>query len=212
MKALLARFLQDEAGATAIEYGLIAAGISVVSINYRYSWQAQIAGVKPPVATFVGCFLMGLLCALAARLFSLEKIIMTVPTILICGQVPRSAMGTDAFQDLRLSSFVSAYGQLKHNSVLLAGQPYDEGACAVPGLFLIPDWTGVRAWIEGQPLSMQEGQVLEHRRILDLRRGVLWREWRHRDPNGRITRLITLRLASIDFNLPLSAVYEDVKL
>ena len=27
----------------------LAAGISVVSINYRYSWQAQIAGVQPPV-------------------------------------------------------------------------------------------------------------------------------------------------------------------
>jgi acetyl esterase/lipase len=27
----------------------LAAGISVVSINYRYSWQAQQAGVKPPV-------------------------------------------------------------------------------------------------------------------------------------------------------------------
>jgi len=27
----------------------LAEGISVVSINYRYSWQAQIAGVKPPV-------------------------------------------------------------------------------------------------------------------------------------------------------------------
>jgi len=27
----------------------LAAGISVVSINYRYSWQAQIAGVVPPV-------------------------------------------------------------------------------------------------------------------------------------------------------------------
>ncbi len=27
----------------------LAAGISVVSINYRYSWQAQIAGVHPPV-------------------------------------------------------------------------------------------------------------------------------------------------------------------
>jgi len=26
------------------------AGISVVSINYRYSWQAQLAGVQPPVA------------------------------------------------------------------------------------------------------------------------------------------------------------------
>jgi acetyl esterase/lipase len=28
----------------------LAAGISVVSINYRYSWQAQLADVKPPVA------------------------------------------------------------------------------------------------------------------------------------------------------------------
>lgn len=28
----------------------LGAGISVVSINYRYSWQAQMAGVKPPVA------------------------------------------------------------------------------------------------------------------------------------------------------------------
>lgn len=27
----------------------LAAGISVVSINYHYSWQAQLAGVKPPV-------------------------------------------------------------------------------------------------------------------------------------------------------------------
>ena len=28
---------------------MLDAGISVVSINYRYSWQAQLAGVKPPV-------------------------------------------------------------------------------------------------------------------------------------------------------------------
>ncbi|HRZ84190.1 MAG TPA: alpha/beta hydrolase fold domain-containing protein, partial [Candidatus Hydrogenedentes bacterium] len=28
----------------------LAAGISMVSINYRYSWQAQLAGVQPPVA------------------------------------------------------------------------------------------------------------------------------------------------------------------
>ena len=34
-------------GASVANY--LAAGISVVSINYRYSWQAQIAGVKPPV-------------------------------------------------------------------------------------------------------------------------------------------------------------------
>ena len=32
MKAILARFVKDESGATAIEYGLIAAGISVAII------------------------------------------------------------------------------------------------------------------------------------------------------------------------------------
>ena len=33
MKNLMVRFLDDESGATAIEYGLIAAGISVVIIS-----------------------------------------------------------------------------------------------------------------------------------------------------------------------------------
>jgi pilus assembly protein Flp/PilA len=33
MKKLAARFLQDESGATAIEYGLIAAGISLAIIT-----------------------------------------------------------------------------------------------------------------------------------------------------------------------------------
>ena len=33
MKKLFARFMQDESGATAIEYGLIAAGISVAIIS-----------------------------------------------------------------------------------------------------------------------------------------------------------------------------------
>ncbi|OJU24698.1 MAG: fimbrial protein [Nitrobacter sp. 62-13] len=33
MKNLFSRFLKDESGATAIEYGLIAAGISVVIIG-----------------------------------------------------------------------------------------------------------------------------------------------------------------------------------
>src|SRR5665811_2626795 len=40
-------------------------------------------GVKAHVATFIACVLFGLLCALAARLFSMTKIIMTVPTLLV---------------------------------------------------------------------------------------------------------------------------------
>jgi trehalose/maltose hydrolase-like predicted phosphorylase len=68
---------------------------------------------------------------------------------------------------------------------------------AVPQLMILPDWTGVRLWVEGHPLGIQEGQVLEHRRILDMLHGVLWREWRHRDPNGRETHLLSFRLASL---------------
>ncbi len=40
-------------------------------------------GVSNHAATFVGGLLMGLLCALAGRWFRLEKIIMTVPTLLV---------------------------------------------------------------------------------------------------------------------------------
>lgn len=68
---------------------------------------------------------------------------------------------------------------------------------AVPGLFVLPDWTAVGALVEGHPLGMREGEILEHRRILDLRAGVLWREWRHRDPHGRISYIVALRLVSM---------------
>jgi hypothetical protein len=53
------------------------------------------------------------------------------------GELP-SFMQTDGFRDLRLSSAITAYGQIKHNHVLLAGQPYDEGACAVPDGYVDP--------------------------------------------------------------------------
>ncbi len=78
---------------------------------------------------------------------------------------------------------------------------------AVPQLMILPDWTGVRVWIENLPLDMNQGQVLEHRRILDMLQGTLWREWRHRDPNGRETHLATFRLASLsDRHLLLQSV------
>ncbi len=42
MKATLKRFVKDESGATAIEYGLIAAGISVAIIAVVNSLGAQL--------------------------------------------------------------------------------------------------------------------------------------------------------------------------
>lgn len=68
---------------------------------------------------------------------------------------------------------------------------------AVPRLAIFPDWPSVSVWTNGRRLSMHEGRTLDHRRILDLKNGVLWREWRHRDIDGRITSFRSLRLASL---------------
>jgi hypothetical protein len=48
------------------------------------------AGVVEHVATFTGCVIIGLGCAVLGRAFKLEKIIMTVPTLLV--SIPGSAV------------------------------------------------------------------------------------------------------------------------
>ena len=47
-------------------------------------------------------------------------------------------MSTDGFADMRTASVIAAYGQLRHNHVLLAGQSYDEGGCEIPDGFVEP--------------------------------------------------------------------------
>jgi trehalose/maltose hydrolase-like predicted phosphorylase len=76
---------------------------------------------------------------------------------------------------------------------------YVDGPALKPGpaLAVLPDWPQLTIIVDGETLSMTCGQVLEHRRMLDLRQGVLWREWRQQNPSGRITRVRLLRLASL---------------
>lgn len=68
---------------------------------------------------------------------------------------------------------------------------------AMPSLVVLPDWTRLQVLVDGRALSLEAGEPLEHRRVLDLRQGMLVREWRHLDPAGRITRLRFLRLVSL---------------
>lgn len=78
---------------------------------------------------------------------------------------------------------------------------------AVPERVAAPDAMRLRITVEGEELRLDHGHALEHRRVLDLRRGILWREWRHQTPAGRITRIRELRLASlVDRRLLLQAV------
>lgn len=44
MKSLVSRFVKDESGATAIEYGLIAAGIAVAIITVVYNIGGTLQG------------------------------------------------------------------------------------------------------------------------------------------------------------------------
>ena len=67
----------------------------------------------------------------------------------------------------------------------------------VPGLVPVADWTRLFVTIDGRPLRLDQGRNLEHRRVLDMRQGMLWREWRHQDGASRITGLRELRFASL---------------
>ncbi len=53
------------------------------------------------------------------------------------GSTP-SFMDTAAFQDMRLDSVLAAYGQLRHNHVLIAAQVYDQGGCEIPDGYVEP--------------------------------------------------------------------------
>lgn len=65
------------------------------------------------------------------------------------------------------------------------------------GLVTAPDWTHVEISIDGARLDLETGTLLSQRRVLDVRRGILYRDWRHQDDSGRITRVRSLRFASM---------------
>jgi trehalose/maltose hydrolase-like predicted phosphorylase len=97
---------------------------------------------------------------------------------------------------------------LSSPAVFLAGVfDANEAPGGTLDLVKLPDWTHLRVLVEGTPLSLETGSIVEHRRILDLQHGVLFRSWRHRDQEGRVTGLTFLRVASLhDRHLLLQSV------
>jgi trehalose/maltose hydrolase-like predicted phosphorylase len=100
------------------------------------------------------------------------------------------------------NGYAGSRGSLAEGSALSApgtfvAGVFDSEAGSVPSLAPTADWTRLSGIIDGKPLRLDQGHNLEHRRILDMRQGILWREWRHQDEAGRITRLRALRLASM---------------
>ncbi|MBE0446952.1 MAG: hypothetical protein IBX64_02410 [Actinobacteria bacterium] len=82
-------------------------------------------------------------------------------------------------------------------ATLVAGVYDRKDTDGIEELIVVPDWLITRIYIEGRELRMNEGRILEHRRILDMKKGTLRREWRHRDEEGRVTSVKFLRFASL---------------
>jgi len=55
----------------------------------------------------------------------------------LAGTAP-SFMATPAYSDLRINTALAAYGQLRHNYVLIAGQGYDAAGCEIPDGYVEP--------------------------------------------------------------------------
>ena len=111
------------------------------------------------------------------------------------------------------NGYVGVRGSLGEGSPLSAPATFTAGVFeagfqgAVPELAQTADWTQLRLTLAGHRLTMDASENPVHRRVLDLRQGILWREWEHRDPAGRITQIQTLRLASLaDRHLLVEAV------
>lgn len=102
------------------------------------------------------------------------------------------------------NGYVGTRGSLAEGSALSAPATFVAGvfdaspqSSSIPELVVAPDWLRLQVAVDGHQLRQDTGEALDQRRVLDLRQGLLWREWLHRDPTGRVTRLRFLRLASL---------------
>lgn len=100
------------------------------------------------------------------------------------------------------NGYVGSRGSLAEGSALSAPATFvagvfDSAPTSLPALTPTADWTRLSVTVDGYPLRLDRGYNLSHRRVLDMRQGILWREWRHQDEAGRITQLRMLRAVSL---------------
>ena len=73
---------------------------------------------------------------------------------------------------------------------------FDNFDSTVVDLVNTPNWLPISIWVEEEKLSLQTCKILSYERILDLRKGLLYRVTKFQDSNGRITHYESLRYAS----------------
>jgi trehalose/maltose hydrolase-like predicted phosphorylase len=71
------------------------------------------------------------------------------------------------------------------------GEPYG------PEMISGPEWVRMELQVGGERVGLDRGNVLELRRVLDLRNGILFHTWRHRLPSGNGMTFRSARFASM---------------
>ena len=119
--------------------------------------------------------------------------------------------GFDPFREREVETWLTvANGETGTRGSLEEGSPASTPATFVAGVFgddtgelhirepvAAPDWLCLRLLVEGMPLNLMNGELLEHRRVLDMSQGIVFRYWRQRDRAGRTIRVRTARFASL---------------
>jgi kojibiose phosphorylase len=88
-------------------------------------------------------------------------------------------------------------GHLGELSATFLSGVYDGHDVPVIDLVNVPDWVDTAVFVDGIRLDVDTCTVVDHRRVLDLRDGVLSRTTVFDDAEGRRTRLATWRCASM---------------
>ena len=73
---------------------------------------------------------------------------------------------------------------------------FDKSETFMKELATLPNWLGVRLYVEKQPLAVDDCEILDYHRALDMRHALLARTVTLRDPKGRETRIETVRFVS----------------
>lgn len=81
-------------------------------------------------------------------------------------------------------------------ATMLSGVYYRKENESNEQIAVIPDWLLTNIYVERNKLFLERGTIISHKRILDLRKGLLCREWRQKDEAGRVTFVRFLRFAS----------------
>ncbi len=119
--------------------------------------------------------------------------------------------GFDPFREREVETWLTvANGETGTRGAVEEGSAVSTPATFVAGVFgdgtgdpafrqpvPAPDWTGLRLMVGGSILTLANGEILEHERVLDLKHGVVYRYWRQRLRTGRTVRVRTARFASL---------------